>query len=332
MTRPLRISCEPDELDQGLFGNVLAHTVQILPYLFEQNLYPAWELRSKHYGDLPDQITIPGVVDLAYTPPPGPYRTLSLTEMRRRHGHILGGDWEALKRIWDAYFKIPSRVLAEADRVTPPGRVLGIHYRGTDKQSAAWDSNPISQDQFLVLIQDFLAQNESYDSIFVGTDEPSFLEKIGSSIPLPVLSLGAAEFHMATEHSTSRREKSDQAFLDCLVLSRCATLIQTSSALPSFTKLFSPELQVFRTAASKLFTNMPYFPVAYIPVLPVTTPAAKEILSQTMQQDWTTQQDMGRFLKPFASVPRWPRNAALFRLAERAGAADVVAGLLTGYR
>ncbi len=332
MKLPLCITCAPDELDQGLFGNVFTHPFQVLPYLYERGIFPAWDLRSKHYGDLPAMVTIPGVLDLAYTPPVGPYRALSLNEVRRRHGQILGGDWRTLAHIWNAYFRTPQRVLDSAEGILPPGRTLGVHYRGTDKQTASWDSNPISAANYILLIEEFLAENRSFDSIFVGTDEPSFIQHLSSAVRLPVLTLGAAEFHMASDHATSRREKSDRALLDCVLLSRCHTVIETSSALPSFTKLFNPELPVYRCAASKLFSNMPYFPVAYIPVLPVKSPHAKAILRETMQSDWTTDPSMQRFQAPFSAAPRWPRNHAIFQVAERAGAADLAARFLTGYR
>ncbi len=332
MKAPLCICCDPEDLDQGLFGNVLTHPFQVLPYLYEQRIFPAWQLRSTHYGDPPDMLTIPGVIDLAYTPPSGPYRTVKLNEMRRRHGQVLGSDWPALARIWNAYFKIPQRILDAAEGMLPPGRVLGVHYRGTDKQINSWDSNPITVEEYTVLIRDFLSQNIPFDSLFVATDEPSFADRLRSAINLPVLDLGPAEFHMATEHSTTRREKSDRAMLDCVLLSRCQAVIQTSSALPSFTKLFNPALPVYRCAASKLFSNMPYFPVAYIPVLPVTSSESAAILSRTMQSDWITQPSTERFHDLFVAAPRWPRNHTFFKLAERAGAADLAARFVSGYR
>ena len=328
----LCISCQPEELDQGLFGNVLTHAFQILPYLFERRIFPAWQLRSKHYGDPPDQITIPGVVDLAYTPPEGPYREISISEMRRRHGQVLGGDWAALARIWNAYFAVPARVLEAAEGMLPAGRNLGVHYRGTDKQTSSWDSNPITKAQFITLLQDFLSHRAEFQTIFVGTDDPSFVEHLRSSVRIPVLDLGAVEFHMASEPSTSRREKSDRAMLDCVLLSRCDAVVQTSSALPSFTKILNPALEVFRTAASKMFSNMPYFPVAYIPVHPVAGDASKAIMKQRMESDWTQDLRSERFRRPFTAAPRWPRNHMLFDWAERAGAGDLAGRIFTGYR
>jgi hypothetical protein len=332
MSRPLCITSKPEDLDQGLFGNVFLHIFHILPFLYEHKIFPAWEIRTLHYGDPPDRITIPGALDLAYTPPQGPYRTLTLNELRRRHAHLVGNDWPEICRVWNAYFRIPPRVLETAKPILPPGRVLGVHYRGTDKQTTTWDSNPITQDQYIFLINDFLAQRSDFDVIFAATDEHSFVDKLRSSVALPVVALGEVAFHLSTEDTVSRKEKSDRAMVDCVLLSRCNCVIETSSALPSFAKLFNPELEIYRCAASKLFTNMPYFPVAPIPVLPVTKPESVEILRQTMQSDWTFEPSMDKYKNKFAFAPRWPRNHKLFSFAERANASDLVARVVQGYR
>ena len=332
MSRPLCIVSQPEDLDQGLFGNVFYHPFQILPFLYEHRIFPAWHLRSMHYGDPPDRLTIPGALDLAYIPPAGPYRTLSLNEIRRRHAHIIGNDWPELHRIWSAYFRIPPRVLQAAESILPKGRVLGVHYRGTDKQTTTWDSNPITQTQYCGLIADFLQQNPGFDVIFAATDEHSFVENLRSSVHLPVVALGEVQFHLSTEDKTSRKEKTDRAMVDCVVLSRCRCVIETSSALPSFAKLFNPDLEIYRCAASKIFSNMPYFPVAPIPILPVSRPESIEVLRQTMQSDWTFDPSMQRFQKKFSFSPRWPVNHKLFSLAERANVADLVAKVVQGYR
>ncbi len=329
---PLCITCQPEDLAQGLFGNVFYHVFQVLPYLHANNIFPAWEIRALHYGEPPTYLTLPGSLDLSYVPPPGPYRTLSLNELRRRHAQILGNDWTDLNRIWKAYFHIPPRITGVALSTLPTGRVLGVHYRGTDKQTTTWDSNPISQDEYLTLICDFLTDRPEFDHIFAATDEFSFVEKLRSSIGLPVLSLGEIDFHMATEQSVSRSDKTDRAVLDCVLLSLCSCLIETSSALPSFAKLFNPDLEIYRCAASKVFSNMPYFPVAHIPVLPAKTPASIDILNRTMEADWTQDRRLKKFHRTFTAAPRWPLNHTLFTVAGKIAATDLMARLVKGYR
>ncbi len=77
---------------------------------------------------------------------------------------------------------------------------------------------------------------------------------------------------------------------------------------------------------------MPYFPVAYIPVLPTTSPASAEILHLTMQSDWTANPKADLFRQTFTSRPRWPINHRAFQAAERLGAADLLAKVFNGYR
>jgi hypothetical protein len=336
MSRALCIFSKPEELDQGLFGNAIYHACQLLPYLYEQQIFPAWELRTLHYGEAPDFVTIPGALDLAYEPPTGPYRYLSLEEMRRRHASILGGSWQRLHHIWNSYFRIPPRVLASADEIAPRGRVLGIHYRGTDKQTESWDSNPISQTQYLALIADFLSQRSEFDVIFAATDEFAFVEKLRSFVSLPVVALGAVDFHLATGGTTAKSEKTDRAVLDCVLLSRCDCVIETSSALPSFAKLLNPDLEIYRCAASKLFgklySDMPYFPVAFIPMLPVTTQQSRDILEQTMFSDWSYDARMDKYKGGFVSAPRWPLNNTVIHFADKFGVGDIAAKLLRGHQ
>ncbi len=336
MSKPLRIISDPEELEQGLFGQVFYHLLQVLPYLHERELFPCWHVRTKHYGDAPDYLTIPGVLDIAYTMPSGPFHTISLAELRRRHSHVLGNDWASLNRLWSAYFRIPGRVLDAATAIPLPKRALGVHFRGTDKQTATWDSNPISQEQYLALITEFLSTRSDFEAIFAATDEFSFVEKLRGAFALPVITMGEVDFHMSATHKTTRAEKADRAMLDCVLLSRCACVVETSSALPSFAKLFNPELEIYRCAASKLFgkyyTNMPYFPVAHIPILPVQSAASREILGNTMMDDWTGKPEVAQYRANFIASPRWPRNHRLFQAAEGLGVDKILGRLVTGYR
>jgi hypothetical protein len=333
--KPLCITCEKESLEQGLFGQIFYHALQILPYLLRNGIYPQWELRSMHYGDPPEHITIPGALDLAYLAPSGPYRYISIYEIRRRHAHVLGNNWAEISRMWNSYFKVPPRIANKAQEIFPSGRVLGIHYRGTDKQTTNWDSNPISKQQYLTLIQDFLRHRSDFNSIFAATDEFSFVEKLRSTIDLPVVALGEVEFHLATQIAGTRAEKTDRALLDCMLLSRCACVIETSSALPSFAKVFNPSLEIYRTAASKLFgklyTKMPYFPVAYIPVLPVRSLESIDILRETMKNDWTEAPETSKFKERFSARPRWTLNHSVYSFAEKLGVDSAFARFLSGH-
>ena len=296
------VYCDAKELQEGLFGQVLLFIFEILPYLHARSIFPAWEIRSTLYGAPPDQITLPGVLDLAYDPPPAPHQRVPLSELREKHCQVLGNDFATLSRIWNSYFKLPDRIVKQADQFSLD-KTIGVHYRGTDKQTQSWDSNPITQDQYLTIVTEFLSKRPDITQIFAATDEFAFVEKLRSAVSLPIINLGEVGFHKET--TGNLREKSDRALLDCVLLSRCAVVIETSSALPSFAKIFNPNLEIYRCAASKLFADIPYFPVAYIPRIPVTSPESQSILSATMTNDWETHpKALQRFGKPFAYAAR----------------------------
>ncbi len=322
---PLCVYSPATDLREGLFGQVFNHVFHVLPYLYERDIFPAWEIRSTQYGAAPDFMTIPGALDIAYTPPRGPFRRVSLRELRRRHARILGNDWSELSRIWHAYFKVPARIQQSADRIFPPGRVLGLHFRGNDKYTSN-DTNPITQEEFLTLVREFLGAVPPFDVIFAATDEFSFVDKLRAAVDIPVLNLGEVGFHKDLNQTTTLTEKTDRAVLDCVLLSRCNCVIQTCSALSSFTKILNPGIEIYRTSASKLFIpNMPYFPVAYIPILPVSGPESQAILDATMVSDWTAEATAKRFKKKFAYSTYRPLHHTLFTIAEKLGASDLIA-------
>ena len=124
--------------------------------------------------------------------------------------------------------------------------------------------------------------------------------------------------------------------LDCVLLSKCTCVVETSSALPSFAKLLNPSLEIYRCAASKLFgklyMKMPYFPVAHIPVLPVNDDVSRRILQSTMKDDWTGAAETAAYRTVFRATPRWTRNHKVFTIAEKLGLDSIMGRVLPGFR
>lgn len=143
-----RIFSAPDDLQEGLFGQIVLYTFEVLPYLAERNIFPAWDVCSRYYGIAPTFRVLPGVFDLAYDPPSRVDCELNFALLRLKCASVLGGDFYGLHHLWSSYFSIPVRIIKQADAQPVGKKTLGLHYRGTDKNQAAWDTNPITQDDF----------------------------------------------------------------------------------------------------------------------------------------------------------------------------------------
>ena len=310
------ITSTPDDIVMGLFGGITLYIFEILPYLESQSIFPAWNIKSLNYGKGPDFTVIPGVFDLAYEPDLSSLQEIKLTSIHQSHAQTLGNDWQYLSKLWNSYFKIPDRIILKADKVGDLSGTLGLHYRGTDKKIANWDTNGVSQDEYIILIKDFLKTHNEVSSVFIATDEFSFVKRFQEEFPkIQIINLGEVEFHLDSAISAT---KADHALLDCLLLSRCKFMINTSSALSAFAKVFNPELECYRVAASKLFGEMPYFPVAYIPKLTSDNPECKKILNRLFQDDWL--QDKSRNKKyenSFATFERSTRDIQLWKLKNK---------------
>lgn len=143
---------------------------------------------------------------------------------------------------------LQDKVDAFHDRYLSDKCVLGIHYRGTDKTAEA---PRVEHTEVIEKIYSFLDRNTDFDCLFVSSDEQRFVETIESefSRTLPVI------YHDDQERSKNgigihrhkggdRYRKAEEAVLNCLLLSRCQTLMKTTSILSGWSKLFNPDLPV----------------------------------------------------------------------------------------
>jgi hypothetical protein len=287
---------------EGLFGAVLPNVFEILPYLHRRGIFPDWEIRAAFYGTPPHGAVIPGVVELAYAVAPGPKKDVDFRKIQNRHRHVLGNDWHGLSAIWNDYFRIPDRIIRNAEIVGPLSDVVGVHYRGNDKNTALWDTNPVSHDDFLTIIRDFLGRRPEFRRIFLATDDFNFFDLLRRSLSVEIINLGEVVLHKA---ETSLDIKTDRAMLDCVLLSRCRAVLLTSSALSAFAKIFNPDLEIYRVAASKRFADVPYFPVAYIPRYETSSPEIAALIDRLMAGDWSKDPDAHLYTASFAARPRW---------------------------
>jgi hypothetical protein len=308
--RGWHIASDPDDLEEGLFGQVLLWVFEILPWLDARGIRPQWAIRSRLYGGRAHPV-LPGVFELAYAPPARAARRRSLLWSRVLHTHALGGDWAGTHALWSRYFRVPARILERADAAALPAACLGLHYRGTDKNRQTIDTNPVDADDFIALAAAFVARHPDVEAIFVASDEPGMRARVAARLPgLDVRGLGDVAFHKASEGSADPG-KAERALLDCVLLSRCRYVLKCSSALSGFAKVLNPQLAVWRVAACKLWSDVPYFPDAYVPRLELDLPAdapERAILARQFAGDWLDDPAArARWGAPFVARRRYGR-------------------------
>jgi hypothetical protein len=140
--------------------------------------------------------------------------------------------------------------------------VLGIHYRGTDKEAEA---PRLSYCQVRRSIDTFLEENGDHDCLFVSSDEQDFVDFIESEFEhsIPVVyheDRERAKAGVAVHRSKSgdRFRKAEEAVLNCLLLSRCDALMKTPSILSGWSRLFNPDLRVI--VLTSPFAGQLWFP------------------------------------------------------------------------
>ena len=312
------VVARPGDLTEGLFGGILLYLFEILPYLRDRGIYPTWSISSQLYGTGPDNIVTPGVLETTYPTPSERGREVPLLKIAAQFGHVLGSDWDGLSALLSSYFRIPERIEREADAAGDMSSTLGVHYRGNDKNTCSWDSNAVSVDDFTAVIDDWLSRHRSVNRLFVATDEPAFLDGAKDHFNhLEVISMGAGKFHKTLAGQVVGARAADAALTDCVILSRCTAVLNTSSALSAFAKVLNPTLDIHRCAASKLFNDIPYFPIAHIPIYETDDPDVRAILDRTLEGDWSFGPSAEDFAGTFLSRPRRPVRHAVRMAVEK---------------
>lgn len=137
-------------------------------------------------------------------------------------------------------------------------KILGVHYRGTDKHTEA---GAVTQAKVEENIRYYLQNNPDIEAVFISTDAAEFLKEIEkSSIGKPILyrndtfrSTDNVAIHFSGQN---RYDINRDALVNCLLLSRCDALIKSASILSAWSVLFHPEIPL--VMLNKPYDN--YFP------------------------------------------------------------------------
>ena len=210
------------------------------------------------------------------------------------------------------FFKFNNELLNKVEQfvsVFKNKKVLGLHFRGTDMLTVKWVQY-ITIDEFIKITEYHLSKNK-YDMIFVISDQVDAVEKIISSFSSryniifnnynynnnnksihstrldiiqkqiknikkskDIIEKTKNEIILKNECYNNEIELKNVIF-DSLVLSHCTTVIKTHSQVSAFSKIFNPNLEIYRVNGS----CTGFFPDAYIPIYSINDIDNEEIKS-----------------------------------------------------
>jgi hypothetical protein len=154
-------------------------------------------------------------------------------------------------------------------------KVLGLHYRSTDKIGEA-PAVP-----YAMVKRNMVHYIENYPStgaVFISTDDDHFKEYINREFSERPLIFREDYFRSDNDSSIHHNKKLDKfevnkdALINCLLLSRCHALIKSSSFLSDWSKLFNPGMPV-------ILLNQPYDHALWFPASQIS----REVLYQPVQ-------------------------------------------------
>jgi hypothetical protein len=142
------------------------------------------------------------------------------------------------------------------------GPAVGIHFRGTDKTIEA---PRVSWNYCLQVLQTYLKTDGRIKAVFVASDEQEFVDFVVQSVrDIPIFSYEDYYRYQPSDDLPPYRiaggeyEKGEDALVNALLLSRCVTLIRTTSFLSAFAPILNRELKI-------ILLNMPYDPYLWYP-------------------------------------------------------------------
>jgi hypothetical protein len=140
------------------------------------------------------------------------------------------------------------------------GEIVGMHFRGTDKPHEA---PRVSWQHCLDVLRAHLRAHRSVRAVLVASDEQAFIDFMrAAALDVPVYShadhIRSASGKPVHMEPGNGYEKGEDALVNALLLSKCATVIRTTSFLSAWASIFNPDLKV--VLLNKPYANRLWFP------------------------------------------------------------------------
>jgi len=248
-------------------GAKLEWCLEILAYCDENGLVPHFKFSYPNSANSEDYFGkffgIKGVIEQAESA--GFIKISSITELN------LGKDYDRVLNIdlasvlINKYLVVKQDILSEVEDFCSKNfvnrKVLGVHYRGTDKGE---ESPVLPYDTVERNIEHYLELRPDTERVFIASDDVNFIENIEKSGVGRLIVYRNDSFRARDGNSihklaaTDKYEITRDAIVNCLLLSRCDALLKTASILSGWSKLFNPRLPV-------VMLNRPYGEYQWFP-------------------------------------------------------------------
>ncbi len=277
----------------GLFAQ-LTWVVYLLQYCEERGLEPRIRLIGPLYSRIPGQDWLGELFERPFgrsDAPETPVRALRTSRIAEFAQLGLARDIPARISVHQAarlireHLRVRADIQAHVDCFAAQHfdrrRVIGLHFRGTDK---ATEAHRVSWEDCAATVDNYRRAHPDMQVLFVSSDEAAFIDWIRDRIAgIEVIAHDDQERSRDGKaiHTQAARgdngQKAREALINTLLLSRCDVLIRSSSFMSAWSSLFRPDLPV-------IMLNAPFDAKCWFPDAELMTRSMKQYLPDTLRE------------------------------------------------
>ena len=198
--------------------------------------------------------------------------------------------FEEANYLFFKYYKFPEKIINEVNHIVSnqfTKKMLGLHYRGSDKDGDACQNPSIlNKEEYILIIEDYIKQNDIHD-IFFATDSTTILPYINELKQKYNLNIIIQDCIRFTDGQIPFKntgvnpiELGTKCLIDSLLLSKCNSLILTNSALSAWSKVFNIELPTYKIS----YFPYDWFPLGYIEYYKSNNNEIQQILNKNQKK------------------------------------------------
>lgn len=298
MNNIIEIFSNPEDLTEGIYGQCLPWLLEVLYYLEANNINNINDDNTKvifnintlnNTNLIPKFIQQKNIYDIDKSIKPIKISLKKYKIKNKINGfEIRSESFEKANKLFNKYFKFNDFIIDEVNKLNINNKTLGVHYRGTDKNYDIEQANHINRTEMISIVKDYI-ENNDIAQIFCCSDEQSFITEIKTLYPNKLIEYKQVRsdnslnygFFRNGQTSSNKDNLTNSCIIDMLALSKCSTIIKTSSALSSFSKILNPSLKLYTVSAMK----QSWFPAAVAEQYETESEEIIKVLKRTMKDD-----------------------------------------------